>query len=74
MPPCAHYDSPDGIVTDAPKIMGSDKFKEVMSATRRNNLLNMVKSQNMMQYVDGNQSNSQLGYGQNDNDYYIDTL
>ena len=54
--------------------MGSDKFKEVMSATRRNNLLNMVKSQNMMQYVDGNQSNSQLGYGQNDNDYYIDTL
>ena len=26
--------------------MGSESFKEVMSATRRNNLLSMVKSQN----------------------------
>ena len=46
VPPCAHYDSPDSIQSDAPKIMGSESFKEVMSATRRNNLLSMVKSQN----------------------------
>ena len=46
VPPCAHYESPDSITTDAQKIMGSESFKEVMSATRRNNLLTMVKSQN----------------------------
>lgn len=44
MPPCAHYESPDKIVSDAPKIIGSPKFKDVLSPTKRNTLLKMVKS------------------------------
>jgi len=57
--------------------MHSDKFKEVMSATRRNNLLNAVKTQNstMLHNFGGDESISNLAGGyENANDYYIDTL
>ena len=50
IPPCAHYESAEKIVSDAPKIMGSPKFKEVLSPSKRNNLLKMVKSQTHHMY------------------------
>jgi len=48
-----------------------------MSATRRNNLLNAVKTQNstMLHNFGGDESISNLAGGyENANDYYIDTL
>lgn len=52
IPPCAHYETPEKIAHDAPKIIGSPKFKDVLSPTKRNNLLKMVKSQTINMYED----------------------
>ena len=50
VPPCSHYESPDHIINEAPKIMGSSSFKDVFTATKRSTLLAMVKSQHSNMY------------------------
>ncbi len=66
VPPCAHYESPDNIANIAPKLMQSPPFKSVLSPTKRNNLLKMVKSHQS--------SNENAFFPQGENSYYIDTL
>ena len=77
VPPCAHYETPDKITQEAPRIMASPSFKDILSPQKRNNLLKMVKSQNAGGNPDdmiGQNSNTLLYAQHPDNSYYIDTL
>ena len=73
LPPCSHYQTPDKIASDAQRIMGSPKFKESISPTKRSNLIKMVKSQNTHGSSFFNPEQS-LMTNNADNQYYIDTL
>ena len=48
--------------------MNSPKFKDVISPSKRNTLLKMVKSQNV------NQTFQNQSFMQGENSYYVDTL
>jgi hypothetical protein len=43
VPPCAHYKSEAQLMRDAPGIVHSSKFKDAVPATKRENLMRIIK-------------------------------
>lgn len=70
MPPCSHYESSEKVAAEAARIISSPKFKEVISPSKRNNLIKMVKSQHSPTRSTYEQSLIQTS----DNQYCVDRV